>query len=167
MKKLAILSLAAFLTTSCKGQENKKDDIQHLDSTELLVEQPKGRWKVDKKFDKQGNLIQYDSIYSWSSYGDLNSRIKQNPDSLLQSFRSKFYRNFSDIDTPRFGDLFAKDSLFAQQFFDDDFFNSQFGKDFMDIDKIREQMESMQQKFLERYQSEYESLENENPKDIE
>ena len=59
------------------------------------------------------------------------------------------------------GDLFSDDSLFTKRFFDDDFFDSDFGEDFMDIDRIRKRMETMQQRFLERYQSEFENLENE------
>ncbi len=167
MKKLAILSLAAILTTSCKGQENKKEENLEKDSIEQTVEQPKGTWKVDKEFDENGNLIRYDSIYSWSSTDDLGDLTQNNPDSLLQSFRSKFYRNFKGFDNQRFGDLFAEDSLFTKRFFDDDFFDSQFGQDFMDIDRIRERMETMQQRFLERYRSEFESLENKSRKDNE
>ncbi len=111
------------------------------------AEQPKGTWKVDKEFDENGNLTRYDSIYSWSSTDNLDELAQKNPDSLMQSLRSKFYRNFSGIDDQRFGDLFADDSLFTEQFFDDDFFDSEFGEDFMDIDRIRERMETMQQKF--------------------
>ncbi len=167
MKKLAILSLAAILTSGCKGQENKEDEIIQKDSTEQVTEQPKGKWKVDKEFDENGNMIRYDSIYSWSSTDDLGDLAQKNPDSLLQSFQSKFYRNFKGFDNQRFGDLFAKDSLFTKRFFDDGFFGSEFGEDFMDIDRIRDRMETMQQKFLERYQSEFDSLEDNDPEDIE
>ena len=167
MKKLAMLSLAAILTSSCKGQEQKKEENSQKDNTEQIAEQPEGTWKVDKEFDEDGNLIRYDSIYSWSSSDDLGDLVQKNPDSLLQSFQSKFYRNFKGFDKQGFGDMFAEDSLFTKRFFDDDFFDSEFGQDFMDIDRIRERMETMQQRFLERYQSEFDSLERQNSKDNE
>ena len=167
MKKLVILSLAAILTSGCKGQEHKNEENIQKDSTELTAEQPKGTWKVDKEFDENGNMIRYDSIYSWSSTDDFGDLAQKNPDSLLQSFQSKFYRNFKGFDNQRFGDLFAEDSLFTKRFFDDGFFGSEFGEDFMDIDRIRDRMETMQQKFLERYQSEFDSLEDNDPEDIE
>lgn len=164
MKKIAILSMVAILNLSCNAQENKKEANLQKDSI-AQVEPPKGTWKVDKEFDENGNLIRYDSIYSWSSTDNLGELAQRNPDSLLQSFRSKFYRNFSHIDNQRFGDLFSDDSLFTKKFFDNDFFDSDFGEDFMDIDRIRKRMETMQQRFLERYQSEFEKLENEPSQD--
>ena len=164
MKKIAILSMVAILNLSCNAQENKKEATLQKDSI-AQVEPPKGTWKVDKEFDENGNLIRYDSIYSWSSTDNLGELAQRNPDSLLQSFRSKFYRNFSHIDNQRFGDLFSDDSLFTKKFFDNDFFDSDFGEDFMDIDRIRKRMETMQQRFLERYQSEFEKLENEPSQD--
>ena len=164
MKKIAILSMVAILNLSCNAQENKKEDNLQKDSI-AQVEPPKGTWKVDKEFDENGNLIRYDSIYSWSSTDNLDELAQRNPDSLLQSFRSKFYRNFSHIDNQRFGDLFSDDSLFTKRFFDNDFFDSDFGEDFMDIDRIRKRMETMQKRFLERYQSEFEKLENESSQD--
>ncbi len=167
MKKIAILSMAAILNLGCNAQENKKEENFQKDKDRIAHRKPpKGTWKVDKEFDEDGNLIRYDSIYSWSSTDDLDELAQKNPDSLLQSFRSRFYRNFSGIDDQRFGDLFADDSLFTKRFFDDDFFDSKFGEDFMDIDRIRKRMETMQQKFLERYRSEFEKPENDDSEDV-
>lgn len=162
MKKIVILSMAAILNLSCNAQENKKEEnIQKAkDSIAQMADAPKGTWRVDKEFDENGNLIGYDSIYSWSSTDNLNELDLKNPDSLLKSFRSKFYRNFSGIDDKRFGDLFADDSLFTKRFFDRDFFGSDFGEDFMDIDRVRKKMEAMQQEFLERYQLEFKKQED-------
>lgn len=152
MKKVILLSLAAILNSACNAQEDKKEATQ--DST-AQTGQPRGIWKVNKEFDEQGNLVQYDSIYSWSSEGveDLSSLDR---DSTLHALRQNFYRHFSGVDSQAFGDLFTPDSLFAKQFFDEDFFSSEFGKDFMDMDRIRERMEAMQRSFLERYRTEFE-----------
>lgn len=168
MKKVAILSLAAILNLSCNAQENKKEENlqQNRNGTAQTAERPEGTWKVDKEFDENGNLIRYDSIYSYSSTDNLDDLAKRNPDSLMQSFRFRFYRNFSGIDDQRFGNLFADDSLFTDRFFDDNFFDSEFGADFMDIDRLRKRMETMQREFLERYQSEFEEPEKEGSEDI-
>ncbi|WAC01988.1 hypothetical protein N7U66_19475 [Lacinutrix neustonica] len=63
MKKYVLVAITALLSMSCNGQKRKAKDIENT-----VVEQPKGSWKVDKEFDDQGNLIRYDSIYSWSSW---------------------------------------------------------------------------------------------------
>lgn len=166
MKKIVILSMAAILNLNCNAQDNKKEANLQKEKDSIAQTEPlKGTWKVDKEFDEDGNLIRYDSIYSWSSTDDHDELAQKNPDSLLQSFQSKFYRNFSKIDDQRFGSLFSDDSLFTKHFFDDDFFESQFGEDFMDIDRIRKRMETMQQQFLERYQSEFEKSDNEGSED--
>ncbi len=163
MKKIALLLTMLILNLGCNLQEFNKDKNSQNDNDSIaqIAESPEGTWKVNKEFDEDGNLIRYDSIYSWSSNNNLNELALSNPDSLLKSFRSKFYRNFSKFDDQRFENLFAEDSLFTDRFFDDRFFDSQFGEDFMNIDRVRERMETMQQQFLERYRSEFDSLEGE------
>ncbi len=153
MKKAILLLMVGLLSLSCNGQKNetKKDDSK--EKQEKIAEEPKGTWKVDKEFDEQGNLIRYDSIYSWSSDEKMNDLTSLNKDSLLNSFESKFYKHFSHFENDGFEDVFAQDSLFGKHFFNKGFFESDFGKDFMDIDKIRQQMVARQKKFLEKYQS--------------
>ena len=115
MKKIALLFLAAVLTTSCNSQENKKDDLEN--GKEKITEQPKGTWKVDKEFDEAGNLIRYDSIYSWSSSDDFGTLDLRDKDSLLQSFQSRFFQHFSDTDRFGFDSLITPDSLFNERDF--------------------------------------------------
>jgi hypothetical protein len=67
--------------------------------------------------------------------------------------QSKFYTHFSQFDFEKegFPGFFDEDSLFTKRFFTDGFFESEFGKDFMDIDHMHKRMEAMQKQFLERY----------------
>lgn len=150
MKKCILILAVALLSVNCSGQknENKKAEI-------TSTEQPKGSWKVDKEFDENGNLIKYDSIYSWSSSNNIDALSAMDRDSLMQSFKSKFFNNYSRFEHQGFENLFSKDSLFSNHFFNDDFFGSDFGTDFMDIDNITQDLFSKQKKFLEKYQSEF------------
>ncbi|NRD24244.1 hypothetical protein HNV10_13375 [Winogradskyella litoriviva] len=162
MKKFILLFMVISLNVSCNGQNNEGNKTLKKESDEKIAEVPEGSWKVDKEFDENGNLIRYDSIYSWSSnvkYNDLSSYDK---DSLMQSFKSRFFTNYSRFENKGFENIFSQDSLFSKRFFNDDFFESPFGKDFMDIDKIRQQMIERQKKFLEKYQSEFIKPEDEN-----
>ncbi len=162
MKKYMLIAMATLFCISCNGQNKETKKTETIDSETNGVEQPEGSWKVDKEFDENGNLIRYDSIYSWSSNGKLGNLSTLDKDSLLQSFKSRFFTNFSDFEHQGFGDVFSKDSLFSKHFFNDDFFGSDFGKDFMDIDKIRKRMIERQKKFLEKYQSEFIKPKNDN-----
>ncbi|TJY36344.1 hypothetical protein [Pontimicrobium aquaticum] len=155
MKKYILLMMVAMLSVSCSGQNSKDTKENTKEKQESTVKLPKGDWKVNKEFDENGNLIRYDSIYSWSSNDKLNDLSLMDKDSLLKTFESKFLENFSQFENQGFEDIFSRDSLFSKQFFNDDFFGSSFGKDFMDIDKIRQQMIARQKKFLEKYQSEF------------
>ncbi|CAH8283158.1 hypothetical protein EV196_102133 [Mariniflexile fucanivorans] len=162
MKKHVLVIIVALLSVSCNGQKNNAKQIEIKESEGTVAEAPKGSWKVDKEFDENGNLIRYDSIYSWSSQGELDHISTLDRDSLLQSFKSRFFTNFSDFENQGFDDVFSKDSLFSKRFFNEDFFGSDFGKDYMDIDKITQQMLEKQKKFLEKYQSEFIKPEDEN-----
>ena len=144
MKKYILLWMICLLSFSCSGQ---KKETEQADKKER-----KGNWKVDKEFDKFGNLIRYDSVYTWSSDKMFNNLSSNDRDSLIQSYKSRFFTDFSKFNNNRFEDVFSKDSIFIKRFFNDDFFGSNFGKDFMDIDKIRQQMIVRQKKFLEKYQ---------------
>ncbi len=162
MKKIAFLLWTAIFNISCTAQEHKKEEKSQsgVDSLAQTTVAPKGSWKVDKEFDEDGNLIRYDSIYSWSSGDELEGLSLLDRDSTLQAMQSKFYRRFSQFEKGGFNDIFSPDSLFSRRFFDDDFFTSEFGEDFMDIDKMQKRMEAMQKKFLKKYQSEFEDPEN-------
>lgn len=157
-----LILMMALLSVSCNGQKNESQKTETKENKDALTEQPKGTWKVDKEFDKNGNLIRYDSIYSWSSSNQFDDLSILDKDSLIKSFESKFFRNFSQFENQGFENMFTPDSLFSKQFFKDDFFKSDFGKDFMDIDNIRQQMLERQKKFMEKYQSEFIKPEAEN-----
>jgi len=159
MKKYVLLFMIGMLSVSCNSQ-NK--DLKNKESEEKSIKEPKGSWKVDKEFDENGNLIRYDSIYSWSSDDKYDNLSFSARDSLMQSYKSRFFTNFSRFENQGFEDVFSKDSLFSKHFFNDDFFESDFGSDFMDIDKIWQQMNARQKNFLEKYRSEFIKPEDEN-----
>lgn len=153
MRKFGTLLLVALLATACNAQEGKNKELSENDKGKKDVESPEGTWKVDKEFDENGNLVRYDSIYSWSSGADLAHLGNLDRDSLLESFQARIHKNFSGIDPAQFQDFFQDDSLFTKRFIDDDFFNSAFGRDFMDIDSLRQRLEAKQRAFIDRYES--------------
>jgi hypothetical protein len=143
------------LSSSCSGQQKDFSSYDTKTHQKDTVKQPQGTWKVDKEFDEEGNLIRYDSIYSWTSrnsYNDLNTLEK---DSLLELFKLRFIKQYSHFEDDGFEKLFNPDSIFSKRYFNDDFFYSDFGKDFMDIDKISQQMIARQNELLEKYQPKY------------
>lgn len=151
MKMYLALALLICLNVSCNGQNNKKET-----TSKTAEKVPTGDWKVNKQYDDKGNLIQYDSIYSWSSSNTYNNLSEIEKDSIISNYKSKFLSSFST-----FPKQMRMDSLFVDDFFNDDFFSSDFGEDFMQLDKIRDKM---QQQFLKKYSSKVKPKENEKSK---
>ena len=155
MKRYILMFLITFFSIGCNSQISEKNNntvfIDKLNSEDT----PKGSWKVNKEFDENGNLIRFDSIYTWSSSDKFKDITRAEKDSLLKSFESKFYKGFSQFRNDGFADFFAQDSLIKNRFFNDSFFQSEFGRDFMDIDEIMQQMLTRQRKFLEKYNRNY------------
>jgi hypothetical protein len=159
MKKCITL-FAIFLLglTSCQSQTKKNKEVVKENQKEK-TEIPKGSWRVDKQFDENGNLIRYDSVYTWSSNDTINNLSLLDKDSLLSNFESKFYSRFSKFKSQGYEDIFGKDSLFGNYFFNKNFFNSDFGIDFMNLHKIHKQMIERQKKFLDKYRSDFYNIE--------
>lgn len=148
MKKFAILSLVALLASSCNAQERKKPELAQ-NNDKLLKEEPQGSWEVHKEVDENGNIIQYDSIYSWSS-DNLENLNKKDMDSIMGNFSSIFEERYGNFGRERLPGFFQRDSLFMKEYFGEDFLNDDFGKSFSNIDEIYKQMEALKQRFLQR-----------------
>ncbi|MCL8006262.1 hypothetical protein M8845_02375 [Gelidibacter japonicus] len=162
MNKYILLVVAGLLSTACNGQKNDTKHQEIVTSEKEWAEPPKGSWKVNREFDENGNLIRYDSTYSWSSNTKFNNLSESERDSLIRSFKSKFFKNYSVFENQGFGDVFSSDSLFIRHYFNDEFFRSDFGTDLIDIDNLRQQMIARQKKLLEKYQSEFLKPKDEN-----
>ncbi|MCX7955099.1 MAG: hypothetical protein N3A01_07915 [Bacteroidales bacterium] len=108
--------------------------------------QPQVDIKVNKKYDEKGNLIQYDSSYTyfWSNVDSnfidtsIFMRFRDNFSDLFYFDNdSVFFKNFS---FPRFTPHF-------RHFFDDDFFSFNF-----DIERELEKMRKMHEEMLKEHE---------------
>lgn len=148
MKKFVVLFLLSLLCIDCHGQDQAKEPTKN---NQNMAKEPKGNWKVNREFDEQGNLIRYDSIYSWSSSEYAEKLNRMDRDSLFSSFKSRFSHHFSYFDQSGLIDFLENDSLFTQKFFEDDFFKSPMGKDFINLESMHQRMEEIHRKFMGQY----------------
>ncbi|MCK0146608.1 hypothetical protein MWU78_13210 [Arenibacter sp. F26102] len=155
MKKFVFALLLGFMVAGCQAQNDQskaKDDLIEKNTDSLSVHKPKISWKVDEKYDEEGNVIGYDSIYSYS-YDNLgNLRKEMNLDSIMNSMKFFFQGNlssfFEDHDLGRF---FEKDSLMIGNQFFDDFFERQRANNFSDMRQLFQQMDSLQNMMMEKH----------------
>jgi len=121
IKKYVFSFIILLLVNACSFAQ-KKDDPQPKN-------QPKVHIDVNKEYDENGNIIRYDSTYSWT-WSNIDSLNEHLNDSLISQFFSpKSMLSFSPFDDDSLLDLFRFPS------FNDNFFDWGF-----DMDK---QMESM------------------------
>ncbi len=152
MKKFIMLALVALAATSCSSQEKKIPEIAQEKGT-AQQPKPEGSWKVNKETDENGNIIRYDSIYSWSSSDAPRKFHQQDLDSLLQSFGLFSKPGFPTMEHFDFSGFSMNDSLLLQDFFEDDLFQDRFNGNMSQMNRFLEQMDSLQNEFFERHRA--------------
>lgn len=144
MKRLLILLLIGMIT-SCIGQE-KKEEVK-----EEQAETPQGQWKVHREYDQDGNLIRYDSIYSWSYSAQNGESLTINLDSIMDEFRGYFNEETPYKWKKDFSYFPDADSLFMKDFFTDDYFFRNWQEHQDEIEKMIKKMDSSRNAFLRKY----------------
>ena len=163
MRNIFFLLMLAGFAVGCHAQH--QEPKEKTPETIQNQESPLGSWKVNKEFDENGNLIRYDSVYSWSSDGQGKALTQEEIDSLFSGLPS-FFGQQGDPINGHLAELFRNDP-YLKQFFGNDttampspFGTSPFGKWMMndslwmnnpDHDQIMEEMERMHRDFMQQF----------------
>ncbi|HEA30062.1 MAG TPA: hypothetical protein ENH91_08735 [Leeuwenhoekiella sp.] len=145
MKKLAMLALVLGLATSCQAQDKNQGNMAK-NQTESH-KKPNEQWTVNKEVDKNGNIVKYDSIYSWSSSGNTQMMNQQGMDSIMHSFTSQFQEGMPNETDSFFENFFNNDQGAPSDFFQN-FFSQDSISENQNIEVIRQQMEALQQRIM-------------------
>jgi len=144
--KTTLLYLIVFFSTlfSCNSQEvnNKSNKDEKIKPHEKVT--------VNRKYDKNGNLIEFDSTYT-AYYSNLKGDTIQ-LDSILNEFPRFFSEGFSNLNSNAFLEPFsAEDSILYSQFFHNNYFEKQFLEQNEDMLKMFQRMDSIKNSFFEQY----------------
>lgn len=139
MKNL-LLSLLLIINWGCKAQNEN-----NMNLADSLSNKPQTKILVNKEYDENGNLVRYDSTYSYF-YSNIPQESLQN-DSTFTTFKDNFLMSFPDIQRPFFNDIFFEDSLLHYDFFKDDFFKKRFDLNRSRFERMFEKMDSLKNKF--------------------
>lgn len=143
--KTTLLYLFVFLTTfsSCNSQvlnkKNKKDGKN----------KPHEKVIVNRKYDENGNLIEFDSTYTsyYSNFKGDTIRM----DSLMNGFPEFFNQELFNMNSGNmFNPFFSEDSVSDSHFFHDDFFEQQFVQQNENMLRMMKMMDSIKNSFFER-----------------
>ncbi len=124
---------------------------------------PKAKWHVNKQYDDQGNLIAYDSVYTWSSDGRHSFHV--DIDSIRNGMKFLFsphMQHFFMEDFPfemhdPFIFFFDKDSLRSYKGFDDNLFFFDNGES-EKFQEMREKMDSIKQHYFKEIREERQKM---------
>ena len=136
MKTLKLIPLFCLLFFNCSGQDKQK--------TEEKTIKPDENIQVNKEYDEFGNLIKYDSIYSY--------RYSSN-DTLSNNIQMQFQKHFNShsfFNDSFYNDFFRRDSITggynSKDFFQDGFMNQN-----NQIKNMMKRMDSIQQLFFNQH----------------
>ena len=125
---------------------------QNVDDS-LAVEngKPKVNVKVNKVYDENGNLIEYDSTYEWSySYSSPGLKIDINPDSLFRAFVPWFNEQLDINSLPSPKDFFSDTTMYNDFFNNNDFFD-QWQNELFNFNEEIQQLDSLKRLFFKEY----------------
>jgi hypothetical protein len=144
MIRIGITAIALSVTLiSCNGQDKKQGFSGKADN-----EIPQTNIKVDKEYDKDGNLIKYDSTYSYY-YSNIKSDADM-MDSILNNFKTHFNQRYFFSKDPFFNNFFFQDSLLIYDFYKKDFFVNRFRNNMMRMDSLFWGMDSVKNSFFNK-----------------
>jgi hypothetical protein len=142
MKTIMSLCLSLFLVTGCNAQKKESK------TNDTVSREPRVSWKVNKQYDEKGNVIGYDSTYSWSYSGKSDTDLTIPADSVMNSFRLQFNKEFPGMFNNSFGGPVWSDSLFYNDFLKPDYFMRKYQDHYFDMEKMMRSMDSMRNGFL-------------------
>lgn len=145
MKKIILLIALYFVAHGCSAQH---DEVNETNDS-LKTNKPQENIIVNKEYDDKGNLVRFDSSYSYY-YSNMQNDSTFG-DSTYLNFQSNFFNTFPGFQQPYLDNLFFEDSLLFYDFYKDDFFSNRFKNNRLRFDKLFEKMDSMKNNYYEQF----------------
>jgi hypothetical protein len=148
MKYRHIIAILLVLTAGCSRLKKENDKRTEQLALSDTSNQPKTDIQVHKNYDDQGNLIQYDSTYSYfySSPG-LN---KISSDSVFKNFQMPLHPEYKNLFNDNMQDIFFNDSLFKYDFYNGDYFSQRYQLNMKKFENMFRQMDSLKSDWMQR-----------------
>ena len=115
MKKVIVIMLLSFLVGGCNGQKKQNEKVTRQIASIDTIAKPKVDVRVNKKYDDKGNLLQYDSTYSYF-YSSPRFKNSISSDSLFSNFKMPLRNDYKGLLEDNMNNIFFNDSLFKYDF---------------------------------------------------
>ena len=154
MKRVVIFLIFPLLVSACQAQNDKKPQKGNSKISQdqvPITRQPKVDVKVNKKYDDNGNLVGYDSTYSWSYSTIQGDTVNIDADSAFSQFKPLFDTHFPNFSPNLYDDFFGLDSSFYQDFMSPLYFHDRWQKALMQQEKTFREMDSLKNAFFNEH----------------
>ena len=139
MKAKILLFIIGVFFLSCNSQNSK------VSKTETTTHKPHENVSVTKKYDENGNLMEFDSVYT-SYYSNFDGDTL-NTDSIMNQF-SEFFNDNNNLQSMFFDNFYTPDSVLTPGFFHHNFFEDQFFKQDDEMLRMMRRMDSVKNTFF-------------------
>jgi hypothetical protein len=146
LKSMLLPVLIFFLAGNLPAQ------VLQPETKSVKKNKPRINIHVQKKYDKNGNLIQYDSTYEWTFHNG-NENVHIDMQQMMGDFKPFFRQNLPDSLLQIFGSphFDLSDSSMMNDFFNSNNFFGQWQKELFDMNREMRTMDSLRMEFLKRY----------------
>ncbi len=144
MKNIVLLIVVMALFTGCEAQSNKEEKDSKAEAKGLV--KPQTDYKVNKEYDENGNLIGYDSTYTYYYSNIDKDALKK--DSIFKEFNKHFMDINPFENNPFLINPLQQDSMLEEDFFKEDFFRNSFEKNQAAMIKMLDRMDSLKNEFF-------------------
>ncbi|MGZ3749737.1 MAG: hypothetical protein ACXVPU_17175 [Bacteroidia bacterium] len=151
---IMLVSLLFAVFSGCNGQ-TKKENSQLAETKKVTplqensLAKPQIDVKVNKQYDHKGNIVKFDSTYSYF-YSSPKGSMNLDNDSVFSSFRSFFEKSYPNLMDRRINNIFFNDSLFKYDFFNNDYFQKRFELNNKMFENMYKQMDSIKRCFMKQ-----------------
>ena len=110
--------------------------------------EPQINYEVNKEYDENGNLIRYDSVYTYY-YSNIDTVLMMQ-DSVFSDF-NRFFQRQDLFEQSFFDDFFRQDFYPENDFYSPDFFMQSFEKEQEMFFQLMKRMDSIKNRFFMEY----------------
>jgi len=158
MKTLFVTLAVALFAYGCNAQSQSGKETDKSEVKKDGQNEPKESWTVKKEMDENGNVIGYDSTYTWSYSTANGDSLTLNADSVFQSIQSFFGNDMSQVWDKSLMDPMMRDSLLPRELFSNNYFEKRWKDDYFDMDKMFQEMDSLRNRFFEQHLGDIKNL---------
>jgi hypothetical protein len=148
MKKIAFISIAALLIACQQPADNSALAQMVAKAKRDTANKPKTEVHVNKKYDDKGNLLRYDSSYSYHYVSPGGKLQNIETDTLFRHFKSYYLSNYDTMFNNNFGSIFLNDSLFKYDFMQPDYFLKRYELNSKRFEQMARDMDSIKTQYL-------------------